>query len=321
MITMVTNNQKRTISIVMLCAVALIWGAGFVLADSLLVDGFAVTPGLQNSLRFGFGAIVLVIALWKDIKLSWKNVTYGAIGGTMLFCGFTFQLMGQTYITPAHCGFFTALYFVMTPFIAWIVYKKAPNLSVFVAVALAVAGFIVLNLNKMPTAKESLGILFTVIGALMFALQIVYGDYLLQKDKIQSNNLVVLQIVFASILFILYTLIFESHKYATLTISVEKVWWKIAIVSILGTGFAYYAQTYAQKYVKPTQTSLILTCETPIGAIISIAFGIDRFSWNIVVGGLLVIGAVILAEFAPLWVNKVKTKKQEISNKNQDNGN
>lgn len=314
---MVTNNnQKRTISIVMLCAVAVIWGAGFVLADALLADGFAVTLGLQNAFRFGFGAIFLVIVLWKDVKLSWKNVTYGAIGGAMLFCGFTFQLMGQTYITPAHCGFFTALYFVMTPFIAWIVYKKAPNLSVFVAVALAVAGFVVLNLDKMPTAEESLGILFTVIGAFMFALQIVYGDYLLKKDKIQSNNLVVLQLVFASILFVLYTLIFESRKYSSLNISIANVWWKIAIVSILGTGFAYYAQTYAQKYVKPTQTSLILTCETPIGAIISIAFGIDKFSWNIVVGGLLVIGAVVLAEFAPLWVDKVKTKRQE--NCNQD---
>ncbi len=322
MIAMVTNtNQKRTISIVMLCAVAVIWGAGFVLADSLLTDGFAATPGLQNAFRFGFGAIFLVIALWKDIKLSWKNVMYGAIGGAMLFCGFTFQLIAQTYITPAHCGFFTALYFVMTPFIAWIVYKKAPNLSVFVAVALAVAGFVVLNLSKIPTAKESLGILFTIIGALMFAMQIVYGDYLLKKDKIQSNNLVVLQLIFASILFVLYTLIFESHKYGTLNIPVEQVWWKIAIVSILGTGFAYYAQTYAQRYVKPTQTSLILTCETPIGAIISIAFGIDEFSWNIVVGGLLVIGAVVLAEFAPLWANKVKTKKQEKCNSNQSNGN
>lgn len=300
----------------MLCAVAVIWGAGFVLADALLADGFAVTPGLQNAFRFGFGAIFLVIVLWKDIKLSWKNVTYGAIGGAMLFCGFTFQLMGQTYITPAHCGFFTALYFVMTPFIAWIVYKKAPNLSIFVAVALAVAGFVVLNLDKMPTAEESLGILFTVIGAFMFALQIVYGDYLLKKDKIQSNNLVVLQLVFASILFVLYTLIFESHKYSSLNISIANVWWKIAIVSILGTGFAYYAQTYAQKYVKPTQTSLILTCETPVGAIISISLGIDKFSWNIVVGGLLVIGAVVLAEFAPLWVNKVKIKRQE--NCNQD---
>lgn len=322
MIAMVTNNnQKRTLSIVMLCAVALVWGAGFVLADSLLADGFVATPGLQNALRFVLGAIFLVIVLWKDIKISWKNVMYGAIGGTMLFCGFTFQLMGQTYITPAHCGFFTALYFVMTPFIAWIVYKKAPNLSVFVAVALAVTGFIVLNLNKMPTAEESLGILFTVIGALMFALQIVYGDYLLKKDKIQSNNLVVLQLVFASILFVLYTLIFESGKYATLSISVGDVWWKIAIVSILGTGFAYYAQTYAQKYVKPTQTSLILTCETPIGAILSIALGIDKFSWNIIVGGLLVVGAVVLAEFAPLWVKKVKTKKQENCNSNRNNEN
>ena len=307
------NSQKRILSLVMLSAVALIWGVGFVLADQLLVDGFAPVPGLQNALRFGIGTIILVIVLHKHIKLTWKNILYGAIGGALLFGGFLLQLVGQTYITPAHCGFFTALYFVMTPFIAWIVYKKAPHFTVFVAVAIAVVGLVILNIGKMPTEEETLGTTLTIIGATMFAIQIVFADYLLKNDKIQSNNLVVLQLVFASLLFVLYTLIFESNKYATLNISVDRVWWKLAIVALLGTGFAYFAQTYAQKYVSPTQTSLILACETPIGAVISIIVGIDLFSWNIVVGGVLVIGAVFLVEFAPIWMDKLKAKKRTTS--------
>ena len=294
----------------MLSAVALIWGVGFVLTDSLLVDGFALAPGLQNALRFGIGTIILVIILWKHIKLSWKNVMYGAIGGALLSAGFMLQLVGQTHITPAHCGFLTALYFVMTPFIAWIAHKKAPHFTVFIAVAIATAGIVILNIGKMPTPEETLGSILTIGGATMFAIQIVFSDYLLKNNKIESNNLVVLQLVFASLLFVLYTLIFESNKYSALTISVDKVWWKLAIVSLLGTGFAYFAQTYSQKYVAPTQTSLILACETPIGAIVSMIIGIDVFSWNIIVGGLLVIGAVILVEFAPALMAKLKFKKR-----------
>lgn len=145
----------------------------------------------------------------------------------------------------------------------------------------------------------------------MFAIQIVFADYLLKNGKITSNNLVVLQLVFASILFVLYTLIFESHKYPALTISIDKVWWKLAIVALLGTGFAYYAQTYAQNYVSPTQTSLILACETPIGAIASMIVGIDLFGWNIVVGGILVVGAVFLVEFAPTWTEKLRKRRRD----------
>ena len=305
------NEKKRILSLVMLSAVALIWGIGFVLADELLADGFAPVPGLQNAIRFGVGTLLLVIVLWKHIKLTKQTVLYGAIGGALLFGGFLLQLAGQTYITPAHCGFFTALYFVMTPFFALIVYKKAPHYTVFIAVALAVVGLVILNIGKMPTAEETLGSMLTIAGATMFAIQIVFADYLLKNGKIASNNLVVLQLVFASLLFILYTLLFESPKYATLTISFDKVWWKLAIVALLGSGFAYYAQTYAQNYVSPTQTSLILACETPIGAIASMIVGIDLFGWNIVVGGILVVGAVFLVEFAPTWTEKLRKRRRD----------
>ena len=306
-----TNEKKRILSLVMLSAVALIWGIGFVLADELLADGFAPVPGLQNAIRFGIGTLLLVIVLWKHIRLTKQTVLYGAIGGALLFGGFLLQLAGQTYITPAHCGFFTALYFVMTPFFAWIVYKKAPHYTVFIAVALAVVGLVILNIGKMPTAEETLGSMLTIAGATMFAIQIVFADYLLKNGKIASNNLVVLQLVFASLLFILYTLLFESPKYGTLTISFDKVWWKLAIVALLGSGFAYYAQTYAQNYVSPTQTSLILACETPIGAIASMIVGIDLFGWNIVVGGILVVGAVFLVEFAPTWTEKLRKRRRD----------
>ncbi len=300
------NKKNRITSLVMLGAIAFVWGIGFVFADELLTIGFAQAPGLQNALRFSIGSLLLVILLWKDIKISWKNILYGAIGGTLLFGGFMLQLLGQTYITPAHCGFFTALYFVVTPFFAWIVYKQAPHYTVFVAVALAVVGLVILNIGKMPTAEETLGTMLTIAGAIMFAIQIVFSDYLLKKDKIQSNNLVVLQLIVATLLFVLYTLIFESKNYSTLNIDINKAWWRVAIIAILGTGLAYFAQTYAQKHISPSQTSLILACETPIGAIASIIVGIDLFSWNIVIGGILVVAAVFIIEFAPTLTNKLR---------------
>ena len=246
------------------------------------------------------GTIFLVILLWKDIKLTKKNILYGVVGGALLFVGFMVQLVGQTYITPAHCGFFTALYFVMTPFITWIFHKKRPSFAVIVAVIVAVLGLAILNIGHMPTKEEALGMILTIVGALMFAIQIVFCDYLLANDKIENNNLVVLQLIVASVLFTLYTLIFESKQYATLSIDWQSAWWQLAIVALIGTGFAYFAQTYAQKHVAPAQTALILACETPIGAIISIIGGIDKFSWNIIIGGLLIVGAILIVEFLPL---------------------
>ena len=313
------NGQKRILSLVLLAFVAVVWGVGFVLTDLLLSDGFASAPGLQNAMRFGIGTVLLLILLWKDIKLSKKNILYGLIGGALLFGGFMLQLIGQTYITPAHCGFFTALYFVMTPFITWIFYKKRPDFAVVIAVVLAVLGLAILNIGHMPTKEETLGMILTIMGALMFATQIVFCDYLLANDKIKSNNLVVVQLVVASLLFVLYTLIFESKNYSTLSIQWDLAWWRLAIVSLIGTGFAYFAQTYAQNHVAPAQTSLILACETPIGAFVSIIVGIDQFSWNIIIGGLLIIGSIFVIEFLPLKPKKPKELQSNQTESPTDN--
>ncbi len=310
-------NHKRIIALVMLVFVAIVWGAGFVLADGLLASGFHSVPGLQNTLRFGIGAIAVVIFMWKYIDLRGKNLLYGAVGGALLFAGFLLQLIGQKHITPAHSGFFTASYFILMPFATWIVYKRKPNIFVVVAVTLAVIGMLVLNWGQMPNSDETLGTLLTISSAIMFGLQIMWADWLLSNKKITDNNLAVLQLVVSALLFALYTLIFESHQYSTLKINWNSAWWQLAIVALLGTGYAYFAQTFAQQIVSPAQTSLILACECPIGAVISIFVGTDDFSWKIVIGGALITVAVVLIELIPQWQNR-KKKFANIPTNTQD---
>ena len=309
------TTKQHTIGLILLGFTALFWGAGFVLNDQLLDAAFFNTPSLLNALRFVIAALCLLAVFNKKIKFNKRILLYGGLGGLMLFAGFLTQTIGQKYTTPSHSGFFTASYVMFVPFITWIAYKKRPHVISFVGVAIAIVGLVILNFKNDELGAENawIGDLLTIFCAVMFALQIFWSDYTLKKEKIDFVQLTFWQVAVAGVLFALYSAIFESKYYASLSIDMSYCWWRLLIVIFGGTGFAYYAQTYAQGHINATETSLIMACESPIGAFLSMILGIELFNWQTVVGGVLVIAAVILVEVVPGILTKKTSQTNEMS--------
>ncbi len=136
----------------------------------------------------------------------------------------------------------------------------------FAGVTVAIAGLLILNLfgQNDQIEKTTLGDILTLVGSLMFAMQIAWSDFALKKQKIDHINLTFGRF-FAAVLFALYTLIFESKNYKSMQFDVSYDLWRLAIVSLCGTAFAYFSQSYAQNKLNPTETAIILACESPIG--------------------------------------------------------
>ncbi|MCM1289343.1 MAG: DMT family transporter [Corallococcus sp.] len=306
------NSEKRqhNIALVMLCVTAAVWGAGFVFGNSLLDNGFKPIPLSLNAIRFLFGAIVLIAIFARKIKLTKQLLLYGTIGGAMLAIAFSLQLVGLKYTTPAACGFFTAAYGIFVPFMAWLVYKKRPSWLMFLGVGVALCGLVILNVNSMGLMQSKdvlLGNMLTLLGSMFFAMQIVFADYCLHKKKIDSTGLTVVQVA-ACAIFMTLAALFEIGNYRNVNMNWNECWWRLCIVAIMGTAFAYFAQTFAQTRLSPTETSIILACECPVGAVISVALGEDALSWQICVGGILVIASVILIEVLPNVLERKKSK-------------
>ena len=298
---MVNNSKQHSIGLILLSMTAIFWGAGFVINNQLLDATFFNTPSLLNAMRFVIASLCLLAVFNRKIRFSKQILFYGGLGGAMLFAGFLSQTIGQKYTTPSHSGFFTAAYVMFVPFIGWIAYKKRPRWISFVGVAVAIVGLLVLNFssNDVGTEKMWLGDILTILCAVMFALQIFWTDYTLKKNKVDFVQLTFWQVAVAAVLFVLYSAIFESKHYSSMSFDMSYCWWRLLIVIFGGTAFAYYAQTFAQNHLAPTETSLIMACESPIGAFLSMILIIEPFSWQTVVGGVLVIAAVILVEVVP----------------------
>ena len=309
---MIKPNKQHTVGLILLSMTAIFWGAGFVLNDQLLEAVFFNTPSLLNALRFSIATLCLLAIFNKKIRFNKHILLYGGLGGVMLFAAFLSQTIGQKYTTPSHSGFFTASYVMFVPFISWIVYKKRPRWIMFAGAAVAIVGLTVLNFQTKQVGRENMwiGDILTIFCAVMFALQIFWTDYSLKKNKVDFVQLTFWQVAVAALLFVLYSAIFESKYYTAMTFDISYCWWRLLIVIFGGTAFAYYAQTFAQNHLSSTETSLILACESPIGAFLSMILLIEPFGWQTIVGGLLVIAAVILVEVVPT-VSRKKTRQAD----------
>ncbi len=301
------RTQKHNIALIMLSITAVVWGAGFLLSDTLLANGFSNVPLTLNALRFGSAAVILLAVFGRKIKLNKQLCLYGGIGGLFLFFGFTLQLIALNYTTPASCGFFTAAYSLFVPLIMWVFFKKRPSWLTSLGIAAALAGLLILNVpaeNVPKGENELLGNLLALGGSLFFALQIIWADRALKEKNADSIGMTVTQVAVCAALFVISALIFDTHKYSQLEINWNMCWWALAIVAVLGTAFAYFSQTFAQNHLSSTETSIIIACESPVGAVISVAVGADKFSWQLCVGGFFVVLAVFLVEILPGILDK-----------------
>lgn len=307
---MLSNKSKQhLIALAMLTVTTIIWGAGFALSSTMVGAGgsFEHLPHFSNVLRFGLASIVLVAVFFKKLKTNWQTIRHSMVGAVFMYGGFALQLLGLKYTTAASCGFFTAAYVMFVPFIAWAWQRKAPRIITWCGVGVAVIGLIIFNgTNYQDTPTAALGNMLSLLGALVLAFQITWTEYCLSKNKVDNVNLTVWQVVFSTVLFVGTSLVFEGKDLVTYVPQIHwaSCWWKLAIISLGGTAFAYVSQTYAQKHLTSSETSLIMVCESPIGALISVLLGRDLFTWQLAVGGLLIITAVFMVEIIPSLLAK-----------------
>jgi drug/metabolite transporter (DMT)-like permease len=70
----------------------------------------------------------------------------------------------------------------------------------------------------------------------------------------------------------------------------------IGVSGVMATAVAYLCQLYAQRHLAATETAVLLTFEPVAAALFSIAVGRDHWSLSLVLGGILILAAMLLSE-------------------------
>lgn len=274
----------------LLLSAALIWGFAFV---AQVVGMDTVGPFTFNGVRFVIGSLALLPFLYfhreEKSPVSTSITLWAAflMVGIPLFLGATLQQVGLQYTTASKASFLTANYLLMVP-IAGLFLGQPLLRNYLIGAILAMTGVYFISITEDLTISYGDGLM--LICAMAFTLQIHMLNYLTQRFS--PVLLSAGQFMVTGLLNLLLAFLFETPTLAGL----QGAAWPILYTGILSTSVAYTLQAVGQKYMPPTEASMILSMEMVFGGISGILFLDESFTLRQTIGVIAMTCGVFLSQ-------------------------
>lgn len=285
----------------LLLLVAIAWGSTFFIVQ----DAVKETPVYTFLFwRFFLAGILMTLISYKYLRFFDKEVLKaGALLGLFMFLGYAFQTFGLKYTYSSTVGFITGLNVIVVPFASYVIFKhKASIYSIIGAIAASV-GLYYLTLNS--EIGFSLGEFYAFICAIMFALHIVFTDYLAKRH----NVFLLVSIQFFTVAFCSMFGGFVMEGSIVPPRVDELLINAIVITVLFATIFAFWVQTAMQRFTTAAKTAIIFTIEPVSAGVFGYFFAGELLSISQLFGALLILVGMLIAElgsYIALWMYEQK---------------
>ncbi|WP_339670615.1 DMT family transporter [Dasania marina] len=282
--------------------ISFVWGIEFSLVHMSLDT---LGPHTFNSLRFAIAVLSLSLYFVLARKKLWAKLTknvlhHGIVLGAMLFIGFAGQTIGLQYTTASNAGFITGLNVLLVPIIALLWLKQPQQWFVWMGVALAIVGTLLLTGG---VSGFGVGELLVLLCALMFAVHIVYtGVYAREVDALALTQVQLITVTVLSLLAAIYyeqssLLALPEHLiYQAGTEVGQTLWLALLLGGTVGTSLAYVAQTIGQQYLDAWRVGVIYATEplfAALGGFWILSETLSNYAW---LGAGFIIAGMLVAE-------------------------
>lgn len=270
-------------------AMAMIWGATF-FSIKALVETIPV-PDLL-AVRFLIALAVIGTLAWRQWRMTRETLRRG-LGLGVLFTGAQLlQTFGLAHTAASVSGFITGLYVVFTPFLAAALLRERLSRFTWLAVVLATLGLSVLTLDLTTGFTIGVGELLTLASAFVYALHIVALDHWstsatsLSLTNVQTSVMAVTCLVLAL-------------PGGIVLPQGPTQWAWMLYLAVLAGSLVLFLQIWAQSQVESTTAAVIMAGEPVWAAFFAVSFGGESVRWQMLVGGLTMVAAMLLVVLAP----------------------
>ena len=273
-----------------LLTVAAAWGSSFPLTKSLLQR---MTPLNFLAVRFTIAGVVMLLAFYPAVRrLSRRSLIRGGVLGATYGVAQILQTVGLTHTSASVSGFVTGMYVVLTPICAAVLLRTPIGRRVWIGAIVATIGLAILALSGMHIG---IGEAVTLASAVIYALHIV-GLGAWSKAR-EALGLAVVQIVVTGLVALIAATIAEPGG---LTLPGDTFdWVALLYMALISGAVAMIVQSWAQAYLAPSRAAIIMSTEPAWAALFSITFLGEPLTYRILVGGSLMLGAMVLVESGP----------------------
>ncbi len=284
---MTATRRQSLLAAAALLAMTACWGSTFFLIKDLLVR----VPVLDFlAVRFAIASVALYLLAPRALrKLSPRARRNAVVLGLLYGLAQILQTAGLEHTPASVSGFITGMYVVLTPLLAAaFLFTRVPPMT-WAAVALSTAGLGVLTLEGFSLGY---GEAITLASALLYALHIVgLGAWAGAREAMGMT--IVQLIVITVVCFV------ASVPDGIVLPATTGDWLSIVYMAVFAGALALAGQTWAQAHLPPTRTAIIMTMEPVFAAFFAVLLGGEAMTFRMVVGGLMVLAAMLLVELVP----------------------
>jgi drug/metabolite transporter (DMT)-like permease len=270
-----------------LLAVTACWGSTFFLIHDLLER----VPTLDFlAVRFTIASITLVLLAPKALgRLSRETRRQAVVLGCLYGVAQILQTAGLAKTPASVSGFITGMYVVATPVFAALILRTRIGRMTWLAVVVAMVGLGVLTLGGISVGY---GEALIFVAAMIYALHIVgLGAW---SDPQQAIGMAIVQLIVIAVICLVCT----APGGMVLPDRVSD-WLSVLYMAVFAGAGAMIGQTWAQAHLPPTRAAIIMSMEPVFAALFAVLLGGEQTTVRMVVGGMLVLSAMLLAELAP----------------------
>jgi len=297
--------MKKIISFFCLIVCTLIWGTTFIAQDTGMDN---IGPFTFNSVRFfvGFLAVLPFVFLFEKKKIlvqikNNKDQFFKLIlpVGVFLFLGCIFQQVSLLYTDVANSAFFTIFYVPMVPIIVYFLFSDKLHWSIWPSVlACMVGGYFLSDFNN---SSVRFGDALVLIGALFWALHIIYIGKIIEKFNIPFF-IALMQNLIVAVLSLILVLLFEEINFSK--IKLESI--EILYAGILSGGAAFALQLFGQRNIPAAPAAIVMSLEGIVAAIAAWMILNQILGLDNIVGCTLILLGVLFSQLIPAYEAKTK---------------
>lgn len=241
--------------------------------------------------RFGFAALLIgcgMLAMRKDFRITRGEAV------TLIYLSFIsdgsalFLIDGYNYMSSGVATTLHFMYPVVTALVMMTFYHEARRISTILAIIMSVGGVAILSWD--PTGNTSVrGVIIVLISAVCYAL------YLIRVNRSRAANMDSLKLVFYVMFF--GALIFgaEAMRQGVFQpIGTALQLRNLAFLAVICTVITNISLVVAVKRIGSTMTAVIGALEPLTAVIIGCLVFNEAFTWQVAMGILLIIPAVMM---------------------------
>jgi drug/metabolite transporter (DMT)-like permease len=268
-----------------LVGVTVIWGVTFVqVQDALeLYPLFAFL-----AVRFAISTLVLAPFAWGSLRgLPRSGYAAGVGVGALLATAYGLQTAGLELTTVASTGFITGLYVVFTPILALALFGTPVPRVLWVGVALAVVGLLLLN--GVP-GGSAIGNALVLGNAVFQAFQITAMER--YAPRYDPRALTFLQMGTSFVGFTVIALVLgdlEVPRGAT-------VWGALLVTGVFAGALGYLIATWVQARTTAARAALVFTLEAPFAALAGVLLADEILGLAGWLGCVIMMCGILVAE-------------------------